>query len=172
MILGALRSFNWFSLWEVGCGPGANLMSIVKMFKNVQVGGNDINEDAIKLAKETFVGGRFHVESSDDILLSDNSVDVMLSDAHLIYFGPRKVKKVLHEMYRSTRKFIVLFEYHERSFWRRLLIRLQTGYNAYDYRSLLESTGFYSVRVIKMPPQLWPDTNWQRYGHLIIAKKP
>jgi ubiquinone/menaquinone biosynthesis C-methylase UbiE len=171
LIIQALKTIDWFSLWEVGCGPGANLVKITQELPGHQLGGSDINEEAIELARKTFNGGRFHVESSDNILLSDNSVDVMLSDAHLIYFGPTKIKKVLSEMIRSTRKHIILFEYHEKSWWKRILIRWQSGYNAYDYSKLLEEMGCYSVQIAKMPPQYWPDTMWGKYGHIIIAKK-
>lgn len=171
LIVHALKTFDWFSLWEVGCGPGANLVKITKELPGHQLGGGDINADAIEVAKQTFVGGRFHVESSEDILLSDNSVDVILSDAHLIYYGPTKIKKVLKEMLRATRKYIILFEYAEKSWFKRLLIRWRTGYNAYNYPELLEELGCYQIQFIKMPPEYWPDTNWGKYGHLIIAKK-
>ncbi len=95
----------------------------------------------------------------------------MLSDAHLIYFGPTKIRKVLKEMIRATRKHIVLFEYHEVSLWKRIMVRLKTGYNAYNYGSLLEKLGCHSVQIVKMPKQFWPDTMWGAYGHIIIAKK-
>lgn len=171
LIIHALKMFDWFSLWEVGCGPGANLVKITEQLPGHQLGGGDINEDAIELAKQTFIGGRFHVEESDNILLSDDSVDVVLSDAHLIYYGPTEIKKVLSEMIRATRTHLVLCEYHSTSWWERLMIRLKTGYNAYNYEQLLESLGCYSVRLIKIPQSYWPDTMWGKYGYIIMAKK-
>lgn len=171
LIVHALKLFNWFSLWEVGCGPGANLVKITRELPGHQLGGSDINADAIELARKTFIGGKFHVESSDDLLLSDNSVDVILSDAHLIYYGPTKIKKVLREMIRSSRQYLVFCEYHSKSFWTRLWIRLKTGYNAHDYEKILESLGCYSIRLIKIPQEYWPDTMWGKYGYIILAKK-
>src|SRR6266567_3153166 len=95
LICWALESFRWVSLWEVGCGSGPNLIRILKEgFQGRQLGGSDINADAIALATSTFKGGKFHVEASDDMLLSDQAVDVMLSDAHLIYIGPFQIRKV------------------------------------------------------------------------------
>ena len=170
LIMYALTMFPWVSLWELGCGPGANLVRIVKSFKNKNLGGSDINEDAIALARKTFVGGRFRVESSEDTLMSENSVDVVLSDAHLIYFGPTKINKVVKEMVRIARNNLVLFELHEPSLLKRIWLRLRRGYNAYDYRKLLESNGCYNVQIIKMPKQYWPGTPWEEYGHIIIAK--
>ncbi len=173
LIIQALKSFRWFSLWEVGVGAGANLARIVHDLKfDKQLGGSDINSDAIEVAQKMFTGGHFHVEASDDLLLSDNSVDVMLTDAHLIYYGPTQIKKVMKEMLRVTRHHIVIFEYHERSFWKRIWIRLTTGYNAYNYKKLLESFGCYNVQIVKMPPEFWPDTGWQKWGHIMIAQIP
>lgn len=171
LIVHALKLFNWFSLWEVGMGPGPNLVRITKDIPDHQLGGSDINSDAIELAKKTFVGGRFHCEESENILLSDNSVDVVLSDAHLIYYGPRKIKKVLKEMIRATRGRLVLCEYNERSFWKRLAIFWKTGYHAHHYVKLLESLGCHSIQLVKIPSRYWPDTMWGRYGYIIIAKK-
>jgi len=42
------------SVLEIGCGAGANLFNIKKAFKDTAVAGCDINEDAIKTAKEQF----------------------------------------------------------------------------------------------------------------------
>ena len=171
LIIHALKLFPWFSLWEVGCGPGANLVKITNELPGHQLGGSDISEDAINLARKTFVGGKFHIEPSDDVMLSDFAVDVVLSDAHLIYYGPTKIKAVLKEMIRVSRGYIVLCEYYERNLWKRLMIRWKTGYNAYNYPRLLEKLGCYSIRTVKIPESYWPDTMWSSVGHIIIAKK-
>lgn len=170
MIVQALKSFNWFSLWEAGCGPGPNLMKIISVFKDKQVGGSDVSEDAIELARKTFVGGLFHVESVEDMLLSDNSVDVMLTDATLLYIGPRKIDKAIHELVRSARSHLVLCELHSNNWWKRLLYRFKTGYNVYNYRKLLSKHGCYDIRAFKIPKEVWPGEPWQKFGHIIIAK--
>ncbi len=177
LIIWALRSFHWMSLWEVGCGPGANLVRIVKEMEGKgwkgTLGGSDVNADAIEVARKTFTGGKFHVESVEDMLLSDQAVDVMLSDAALIYIGPTKIKKAIGEMVRISRNHIVLCEFHSTNWWKRLLLRLKTGYNAYDYRKLLEEAGCYDIKVIKMAPEFWPGTKkgdgWFDFGHIIVA---
>jgi ubiquinone/menaquinone biosynthesis C-methylase UbiE len=171
LITMVLKSFPWMSLWEVGCGSGPNLIRLVREgFTDRQLGGSDVNPDAIELASKTFQNGKFHCEPSDDILLSDQSVDVMLSDAHLIYIGPLKIKKVLGEMIRVTRNHIVLCEFHSKYFWKRWWFRLRSGYNAYDYKKLLESLGCYDVQIAKIPKEFWPGTPWEEWGHVITAK--
>lgn len=172
LIVMALKGLSWYSLWEVGCGPGANLVRIVKDIPNKQLGGCDVNEDAIALARKTFNGGRFHVESSEDMLLSDRAVDIVLSDASLIYIGPTKIKKVLGEMKRIGRNQLLLCELHEPKWWKRWIYRFKTGYNVYDYKKLLEGMGCYKVGVFKIPKEYWPGTPWETYGHIIIAHLP
>ena len=87
LIVSVLKKLSWLSLIEIGCGSGANLMRILKEIPGIQVGGVDINEDAIKLATESFKGALLKVGSADDIMLSDNSCDIILSDMLLIYVG-------------------------------------------------------------------------------------
>lgn len=170
LIVAALKTFPWFTLWEVGCGPGANLVKINKEIPDRQLGGSDINEDAIKLAMETFMNGRFHVESAEDMLLSDKSLDVILSDATLIYIDPSKIDTVINEFTRSARNHIVLCEFHSKNWLKRLLFRFKTGYNAYNYQKLLSKHGCYDIQIIKIPKEYWPGTPWEEWGHIIIAR--
>lgn len=166
----ALQSFQWVSLWEVGCGPGANLIKITKEMKDKQLGGSDINPEAIELARQTFKGGKFHVETIDDMLLSDDSVDVVLSDATLIYYGSRTIDKAIAEMVRIARNHIVLCEFHGTVWWKRWWLWVTTGYNAYNYEELLEKHGCHSIQIIKLPPTFWEGFPWQPWGYIIIAK--
>lgn len=167
-----LRSFHWFSLWEVGCGPGPNLLAIMKdpKLQGKQLGGSDVNPEAIELARSTFVGGRFHVESSEDILLSDKSVDVVLTDASLIYISPLRINKVMKELVRVARNNIVLCEFHSTSLWKRWWFRYKTGYNAYNYKKLLEDQGCYDVQMIKITKDYWDGEPWTKFGYVITCK--
>lgn len=169
LIVMALKSFNWLSLWEVGCGPGPNLVRIAKEMPGKQLGGCDVNADAIALAQKTFVGAKFGVNPVDDIFLSDNSVDVVLSDATLIYTGPLKIREALKEMVRVARNHIVLCEFNETSFWKRLWLRVVNGYNAHDYKKLLEEVGCYDIRMVKIPKEYWDGFPWQPHGFIIVA---
>lgn len=181
LILAALQTVPWVSLWEIGCGSGANFIRIIKELPMTelqkkmgarQLGGSDVNADAIAACLKVMPKGKFHVESSEDILLTDSAVDVMLSDASLIYIGPMKIRKVLREMIRVGRNNIILCEFNETSLWKRVWLRLKTGYNAYDYKKLLESEGCFDIKVIKIPEEYWPGFPWggkDSFGHIIIA---
>lgn len=172
LIMWVLQSFPWYSLWEVGCGPGANLLRILKTpeLQGRQLGGSDVNEEAIELARSTFIGGKFHVESTENLLLSDKAVDVILSDASLIYISPLKIDKALDEITRVARSRIVLCEFHSTSFWKRWWFRWKTGYNAYDYQKLLEKHGCYDIQMIKITKEFWDGTPWTDWGYIITAK--
>jgi len=172
MLAQALSTIPWVSLWEVGCGAGANFMKFLHHFRGKQFNGSDINPDAIAFCNKTFNGGRFRVESAEDLLMSDNSVDVILSDATLLYVGPEKIKHVLREMYRVARNHILLCELHEPNLWKRWLYRFSRGYNVYDYRKLLEELGAYDIQIRKIPKEMWPGDPWARFGHIILAKLP
>lgn len=170
LIVQALQSFNWFSLWEIGCGSGANLVKIFKELPGHQLGGSDINAEAIKVARETFMGGTFHCEDMTDLLLSDRSVDVILSDASLMYIGTGKIKKTIHEMARVARVAVVINEFHSNSWLERIKFRLRTGYNIYNYKKLLENAGLFDIQIYKIPPIMYNDKEWDKYGSIIIAK--
>ena len=172
IIISLLSSFHWNSLWEVGCGPGPNILRILKSFSGKQLGGSDVNAEAIELANKTFVGGRFHVESVEDMLLSDCSSDVVLSDAALIYIDPFRIKKAIHEIVRIANDRIILCEFNSKNVWKRWLFRIQTGYNAYDYKKLLEDAGCYDVQMVKITPEFWDGEPWTKWGYIISARKP
>lgn len=170
IIVALLKNAGIKSLFEVGCGPGANLVRIVKEIPGLQLGGCDVNEDAIKLARETFKGGRFYVDKGNDTMLSDKAVDVVLSDMALIYVGPLQIRSYLREMKRIGRMYVLLCEFHSPSFWKRLTARFG-GYHVYDYQKLLESEGFYNVHVQHIPPQLWPGTDKNTEFRSVITAK-
>lgn len=170
LIVWMLKSIPFYSLWEVGCGAGANLVRIIKEMPNVQLGGSDISEDAINVCRETFKGGLFHTESGDNLLMSDKSVDVMLTDMCLIYVDPLRIRDYLREFKRVGRIAVVMVEFHSPSFWKRFKARLG-GYHVYNYRKLLEEEGFYEVMIQKIPNELWPGTdNNTEFRYIITAK--
>ena len=147
LISGILKELGWMSLFEIGCGAGANLVNIVKSFpgKTLQLGGSDINPDAIQVATGILKGAVLKVGSGDDVILSDDSVDIVLTD-------------------------IILCEFHSPSLYDRIKIKISSGYNAYNYKTLLDKYGFYDIMAYKIPPEAWPGDTYPSY--LIVAKVP
>lgn len=170
LILRSLAQFRFNSLLEIGCGAGANLLRIMFAFPHVQVGGFDINEDAIKTARQNLPKA-FHLDNSPahKIFISDKSVDVILTDACLIYIGPFMIHRVMKEIQRVARSHVVFCEFHSESLFERIKLYFKTGYFAHNYKKLLHKKGFYDIQVKKIPEKAWPDTMWGKYGYIISA---
>lgn len=167
-----LAQMPWVSLFEFGCGSGPNLVNITTNLNGrpMQLGGVDINPKAIEVAEKTFNHGHFRTGDAKDVLMSDKSVDVTLSDMFLIYIGPTKIKQYLKEMRRITRNYVVLCEYYDPSWFRRQWHRLVSGQHVYNYPALLEGLGYNDVVVVKVP-RFEVDHDW-RFRWVIIAKPP
>ena len=171
LIIRALRGMKFATVYEIGCGAGANLYKIQQTF-GVRVGGIDINPDAIEEAKKHLrIDSIMEASDIDSIFMNDKSVDVLLSDMTLIYIGPLKMRKVMKEIVRITRRHILLVEFHSTSFWKRLRLYFKTGYFSYNYRKLLEKYGFYDVEAYKLKEEDWPGGEPQKtFGYIIKAK--
>ena len=173
LLVELLRLLPWLSLIEVGCGAGANLKAILKVMPNRQVGGIDVNKDAIEFCKKEFTRGLFKVGKADDIMLSDKSCDILLADMLYIYISPRKIERHLRELKRVARNHIVLFELNSPSLWERLALKWKEGYNAYNWKKLLKENEFYDIETYKIPREAWPESDLQqKYGTIIVCKVP
>lgn len=183
VLAGLLARLKWFSLFEVGCGPGANLVQLLKSpilkGRQMQLGGCDVNKDAIGVAASSFMGpnkqpaGTFFVCPSEDILMSDKSADVILTDMTLIYVGKDKIDKSLQEMKRVARSYVVLCEFDSTHWDERWWVKLFTGYNVYDYKKKLLDNGFYDIVKYKLRKEDWLDNSLHtKYTTIIIAKPP
>lgn len=172
LITEVLSKFKWTSLFEIGCGSGANGRNILSKLSNRQIGGIDVNPEAIAVAQKEFKGGLFKVGSGEDIMLSDSTVDVVLSDMFLLYIGPFKIRKYIREMARIARNHVILCELHSDSWWKRMKLRIFSGNNAYNYVKLLEKEGFYDIIRYKIPVKYWADDDNQEFRNIIIARAP
>lgn len=173
MISGILKNFNWLSLLEVGCGAGANLVNIVKHFPGRQIGGVDINPEAVKIVNESFNGAFTKVCAADDIMMSDSSTDVVLTDMTLIYYGPKRMRKAIADIKRVARSYVMFCEFHSESYFERLWLWITSGYHAHNYRKLLSQMGFFDVTLVKIPPEAWPGSDArQKFRYITLAKVP
>jgi ubiquinone/menaquinone biosynthesis C-methylase UbiE len=173
IIVEMLKEVPWLSLIEVGVGSGANLKRILQYFHDRQLGGADVNENAIEFCKKAFKGGHFFVDSGDRILLSDKSTDVLLSDMTYIYVGPRDIKRYLKEVIRITRSYIIICEFHSTKWWERLWWKIIDGKNIYNWKKLLSKMDFYDIIEYKLTKEDWPESPaHQKYCSVFMAKVP
>ncbi len=161
------------SVMEIGMGGGSNLIRLQQAIPSLQVGGCDVSEEAVKAAKAALPKSQniLDVRDATDLFFSDKSVDMALTDMALIYLNPKEVRKALKEIKRVTRKYALFVEFHHTSFWKRLALRLTSGYWSYRYDRLLEEMEFHDVEILKIPEAAWPGGFPQSiFGHVILAK--
>lgn len=171
LILREMMRFNFKSVFEIGCGAGANLVNIYNVFKGAEIGGTDINEQAIETARKNLPYAKdLEVGTADDIFFSDKSIDVIITDATLLYVNPFKIKKVVKEMARVARNGIVLCEPFRYKAWQRWYLWWAEGLFLHNYPKLLKRAGFYDIKMLKITKEFWPDSLWYVAGYIISAK--
>jgi len=158
---------------EIGCGCGANLEVLARRTPTLQLVGIDISPVSIAVGRERFaelgIGSVTLVEGQADNLscLANASVDVVFTDAMLLYIGPDKIQVCIEEMRRVARRALILLEMHMEG------IGLGGSYTrdgwVRDYRVLFNQLG-YDTKLLRMPPEARPAGRWPKYGTLIEVK--
>lgn len=165
------------SILEIGCGTGLNLYLLSKRFPNAELKGIDINPKSVEYGntwfkQEGISNVKISVGKADKLVFQDKGFDVVLTDATLIYVGPDKIKKVIKEMIRVTRKALVLNEWHcfESS---SNPLGVYVGHWTRDYKALLkEFVPEERIFITKIPENTFKsDRNWRKYGAVIEMRK-
>lgn len=129
------------SVLEIGCASGANLACLRERIPEARLIGVDISAHAIRTARSYFsargdertsflVGRADHLPDTPDA-----SVDVVLSDAVMMFVTPDRIQATLSELCRVARKGLVFNEYHERG---AVVGRFEGGRWIYDLTALLQ----------------------------------
>lgn len=149
------------NILEIGCASGPNLYILSAKLPNVDFYGVDISLSAIKEGKEFFKKNNINnvflkVGKADNLKeFGDKSIDVIFTDAALIYLDNEKIKKAAKEIERVARKAIILFEWHKDG------ESIYKGHWIHNYKLL-----FKNAEAIKMPKGIW-DSSWEEYGNII-----
>jgi ubiquinone/menaquinone biosynthesis C-methylase UbiE len=172
-LIDRISRFSPSSVLEIGSNCGPNLYILAKRFPNAELMGVDINSEAVQKGNEWFA--QEHISNvkltegkADDLrLFQDKSFDVVFTDAVLIYVGPDKIRQVITEMLRVTRKALILLEWHDFDSSSTPL-GTYVGHWMRDYVALLkELVPEEEIRVSKLPRELWADPKWQKWGAVI-----
>ncbi|MEM2914596.1 MAG: class I SAM-dependent methyltransferase [Candidatus Bathyarchaeia archaeon] len=168
-----ILNFSPLSVLEVGCNCGPNLYLLAKKLTHAEIKGVDINPMAVQkgnewLRQESITNVELLVGKADDLRrFRDKSFDVVFTDAVLIYVGPDKIRKVIREMLRVTRKALIFLEWHTFD-KKRGSLGFYSGHWIRNYKELLkEFVPENKIKIVKLPEELWPDLNWQRWGYII-----
>lgn len=164
-IIEELKKLPQFStLLEVGCNCGPNLSNIKIAFDRVKLFGIDASQIAVDFAKEKLPVD--DIQCGDMAILPwfDKSMDVVLSDAALMYIHPNQIQAVMRELLRVARSHIVLVERQAQE------STLTAAVWAHNFEQILRDNGV-TVEKRKLTPEEWPEShNWKEYGHIIIGK--
>jgi len=172
-----INSFWPFSsILEIGCGYGPNVEILAKKFPTIDIIGFDINPIAVhegnaRLAQLGVEHTHIILGKADDLSqFSDRSIDVVFTDATLLYIGPDKIRQVIAEMRRVSRKALLFVEFHCSGHSRNSMdlgFHTRDGW-VRDYRKLLNN--FFSsdsITLTKITINVWPTGRWPVYGYLI-----
>jgi ubiquinone/menaquinone biosynthesis C-methylase UbiE len=141
----------------------------------VQLYGIDINAKAIKegnayLRQQGIANVGLFISRADELKqFGDKTIDIVFTDATLMYIGVDKIRKVIEEMKRVSCKGLLLSEWHSEDNSRPHL--WYDGHWVYNYKALLAKY-FYSdtITVSRHPEGLWNDEAWRKFGSIIEVR--
>jgi len=157
-------------LLELGSGGGINLVTLSKHFPDISYTGIDINRKAINLGQKyikshnildinLIAGDIFDINK-----MKSNSVDIILTDAVLMYLNPKDLSTLLPEMLRVSKLGFILCE------------QMSIGgvYNdhwRHDYEAMLNNlAGVRGFTTRKITEEYWSG-DWVEFGFLIEVEK-
>lgn len=106
--LGKLKLNN---ILEVGCNMGNQLTLLQQQgFKNLY--GLEVYDKAVELAKQTTRNLNIIHGSGFDIPFKDSYFDMVFTSGVLIHNSPKRINKLMTEIYRTSKKYIWGVEYY------------------------------------------------------------
>ena len=165
-LFGILKKLKFGSLLEIGCNSAPNLYRAKKEFPNVKLAGIDICEDAIKEAIKFLPEADLRVGMAERLPFDDESYDIVLSDAVMMYFDYYEIEQCLKEIKRVGKKYLLLCEPQIPE------NEMMGNYYGRDYEELLKDFGFEVLKVKNVLKKDWDsDELWSKYGKYILAEK-
>lgn len=165
-VVAAIAAFSPFeSILEIGCNAAPNLILLADRFPHTRLMGIDINKQAIKTGekhlKDLGVENiKLFVGKADQLgWIKDKSIDVVFTDAVLMFVGPDKIYGLLREMERIARKGLIFNEYHS-------LVPPAGNYDGgrwvYNYEKLFQES-FPSAKW-EIRKSMFTGGGWDKYG--------
>lgn len=168
VLIELLKKEPFDSALEVGCASGPNIYRIAKQFPHVKLFGTDINRSAIRLAKQWFAEKKLHTVTFEAKKIgdlrdfADKSIDVVISDAALLYVGPDTIFQVVSEFVRVAKKKIILVEMHSPD----ALHRYEDTW-AHNYVALFKPyVAENQIKMTKITEEIWGG-DWAKNGYFI-----
>jgi SAM-dependent methyltransferase len=149
------------SVFDFGCGNGANLHLLLQRNPSLSVAGIDPVGHAIWTAQR-HVKGSFQIGSDASLCSIRKRFDVALSDAVLFYLPPHRAKAAILHLLQIGRT-VVLSTWHGKP--------AQDGEAwVYDYAKLAHELDA-TCSIEAFPDGTWKDLRWQRYGAIVTMSR-
>lgn len=103
-------SLRTLSVLEIGCGTGIDLRLFPDTF---EIKGIDLNDNALKIAKEKLPQGDFRNGTITNLPFKDSSIDFVFTHQLLNYLDDDILEKGVAEMFRVAKKYIMNCEKFE-----------------------------------------------------------
>lgn len=173
LLLDQILSYAPFeTVLEKGCSAGPNLYLCASALPSARVFGVDLDRSDIETGRKYFQqSGMTNVFLSlgkADRLeqFGDKSVDVVFTDATLMFVGPDKVQGAIREAVRVARKAVIFNEWHHLGNGSFYLY----AHWVHNFQQLLaKHVPPDRIKIIKLPEEAWEDANWRRYGYTVKA---
>lgn len=146
-LLDVLKTLEFKSILEVGCGFGRILKLVNNNFKLERVVGIDISNDQLENAKKYIGDGKvkLHQGTIYNLDFPDSSFDLVLTSEVLMHVPPNKITAAMKELVRASKKHVVNMEFYKKDFKGNLAEHNWT----HDYPELYKEVG-HDVKAVEI----------------------
>lgn len=143
------------SVLEIGCYCGYRLKKAKERFPQKKYIGLDMVNDALEIARSILNKDVELIKANaQDIPLTNKSIDLIYTFASLMHVSFRNIKKVVKEMERVAKKYILLVEITdlESSFLDKIKLNMWAYGYMHNYGKLFKKTNFKLARKESLKP--------------------
>lgn len=145
MLVDFLKTIEFDSFFEAGCGFGWNVKRVRDEFPHARVGGVDFSISQLENSKTYLENTPIRVANGDNCHLpyKDNAFDVGFSLGVFMNIHPDKIGSALREIVRVSKKYIIHLEYDETHTKKELREKraFKTNIVSHDYKKLYSDMG-------------------------------
>ena len=175
------EEYPFINLLEVGCAYGQLFHTIAPLLPEIKMVGIDPDKERVDGARSVLASAGLknvtvQIGRAEDLsAFPDNSFDLIVTSASLLYIEPNSIERTMHGFLRVGRKKLLFLEQHVDDEKAVLGIRGPASpdelpYWLRDYRRLLKL--FMPAAKVTIEPvtnPLWVSERWQQHGCLITA---
>lgn len=145
MLIDYLKTIEFDSFFEAGCGFGWNIKRVQKEFPEKKVGGMDFSLSQLNNSKYYMGKNRIPVVNADNCRMPyrDNAFDVGFSLGVYMNIHPSKIEAAIKETIRVSGKYIIHLEYDDTHTTPELREKraFKTNIVSHNYKKLYEKMG-------------------------------